>query len=181
MLLVFPTLQDKMVNILKQVLGSHLFVPEPDQLAKDGQWLSPEALKHKVVLRMKVKPGTGFMLWFLVLECVCVRNCVFLCVCAEDRLAGWYLFVSCSVVLLDTFTSVYPHCLRYCLKQRKLQHNTTAPGVTIPELAALVYICNSSLQSYDVAGGRAVPSSHSLPDSKLPNVSIDGTVGLSCL
>lgn len=46
-----------MVQILKGVLGHHLFVPAADQLAKDGKWLSPEALKHKVVVRMKVKPG----------------------------------------------------------------------------------------------------------------------------
>jgi hypothetical protein len=46
-----------MVQILKGVLGHHLFVPAADQLAQDGKWLSPEALKHKVVVRMKVKPG----------------------------------------------------------------------------------------------------------------------------
>lgn len=55
----FVGLQDQMVNILREVLGQHLFVPEAGQLAKDGKWLSPEALKHKVVLRMKVKPGEG--------------------------------------------------------------------------------------------------------------------------
>ena len=49
--------QDQMVETLTHVLGHHLFIPEPDQLAKDGKWLSPEALKHKVVVRMKVKPG----------------------------------------------------------------------------------------------------------------------------
>lgn len=49
--------QDQMVSTLKQVLGRHLFVPEPDQLIRDGKWLSPEELKHKVIVRMKVKPG----------------------------------------------------------------------------------------------------------------------------
>ncbi len=47
-----------MVTILKEVLGQHLFVPDPVQLTRDEKWLSPEELKHKVVLRMKVKPGT---------------------------------------------------------------------------------------------------------------------------
>lgn len=46
-----------MVQTLKSVLGHHLFVPAADQLASDGKWLSPEALKHKVLVRMKVKPG----------------------------------------------------------------------------------------------------------------------------
>jgi hypothetical protein len=32
-------------------------VPELGQLERDSAWLSPEALKHKVVIRMKVKPG----------------------------------------------------------------------------------------------------------------------------
>lgn len=50
-------LQDQLVGILKGVLGHHLFIPAKDQLSRDGKWLSPEALKHKVVLRMKVKPG----------------------------------------------------------------------------------------------------------------------------
>lgn len=53
-------LQDQLVKILKDVLGHHLFVPEAGQLAKEGQWLSPEALKHKVLVRMKVKPGRGW-------------------------------------------------------------------------------------------------------------------------
>jgi len=48
--------------------------------------------------------------------------------------------------------------------------STAAAGLTDPELAALVYICNSSIKAYDVITGSAVPSSHSLPDSKLPNV-----------
>lgn len=43
-------------------------------------------------------------------------------------------------------------------------------GVTDPALAMLVYICNSSITTYDVTAGRATPSSHSLPDSKLPQV-----------
>jgi hypothetical protein len=46
-----------MVKILKDVLGHHLFVPDPEQLSRDKKWLSPEELKHKVVIRMKVKPG----------------------------------------------------------------------------------------------------------------------------
>jgi hypothetical protein len=54
-------LQNQMVEILKEVLGHHLFVPEADQLAKDGKWLSPQDLKHKVVVRMKVKPGEANM------------------------------------------------------------------------------------------------------------------------
>lgn len=49
--------QDHMVKILKDVLGHHLFVPDPEQLSRDEKWLSPEELKHKVVIRMKVKPG----------------------------------------------------------------------------------------------------------------------------
>lgn len=43
--------------MLSQVLGVHLFQPEQGQLEQDGQWLSPEALKHKVVICMKVKEG----------------------------------------------------------------------------------------------------------------------------
>lgn len=46
-----------MAEILHHVLGRHLFVPELGQLERDSAWLSPEALKHKVVIRMKVKPG----------------------------------------------------------------------------------------------------------------------------
>jgi hypothetical protein len=45
-------------------------------------------------------------------------------------------------------------------------------GSTDPALAALVYICNTSITTYDVTAGRAEPSSHSLPDSKLPTVSV---------
>jgi hypothetical protein len=45
-----------------------------------------------------------------------------------------------------------------------------AAGITDPALASLVYICNSSITTYDVTAGRAEPSSHSLPDSKLPQV-----------
>jgi hypothetical protein len=45
-----------------------------------------------------------------------------------------------------------------------------AAGSTDPALASLVYICNSSITTYDVTAGRAEPSSHSLPDSKLPQV-----------
>jgi hypothetical protein len=55
-----------MAQSLHRVLGRHLFVPQPDQFAADGNaWLSPQALRHKVVVRMKVKPG--------VCVCVCAR------------------------------------------------------------------------------------------------------------
>lgn len=53
------------MKILKEVLGHHLFIPSAEQLEKDGKWLSPEALKHKVVVRMKVKPGMGTVCWVL--------------------------------------------------------------------------------------------------------------------
>jgi hypothetical protein len=59
-----PALQDQLVKILKEVLGHHLFVPEAGQLSREGQWLSPEALKHKVVVRMKVKPGRRVLCGF---------------------------------------------------------------------------------------------------------------------
>jgi hypothetical protein len=50
----------------------------------------------------------------------------------------------------------------------------THAGATDPELARLVYITNSSICSYDLAAGPAAPSSHSLPDSKLPQVRCAG-------
>lgn len=62
-------LQDQLVKILKDVLGHNLFVPEAGQLAREGQWLSPEALKHKVLVRMKVKPGRGLILAGVVARC----------------------------------------------------------------------------------------------------------------
>lgn len=40
--------QAVMASDLQRELGNKLFVPAPDQLARDGQWLSPEQLKHKV-------------------------------------------------------------------------------------------------------------------------------------
>ncbi|WIA29708.1 hypothetical protein OEZ86_012188 [Tetradesmus obliquus] len=91
--------QAAMAADLHDVLGQRLFEPAPEQLQRDGSWLSPEALKHKVLIRMKVKEGA-----------------------------------------------------------------------TAPELARLVYIRNTKIAGYEVSSGPAVPSSHSLPDSKLPDV-----------
>lgn len=46
-----------MVETLTHELGHHLFIPDDAQLTREGKWLSPEQLKSKVVVRMKVKPG----------------------------------------------------------------------------------------------------------------------------
>jgi len=55
--------------------------------------------------------------------------------------------------------------------QNKIIIRTKVKPTTAPELARLVYICNSSISSYDVTAGPEVASSHSVPDSKLPQVS----------
>eukprot|EP00775_Hariotina_reticulata_P008795 gene8795-8974_t len=52
--------------------------------------------------------------------------------------------------------------------KNKIVIRTKVKPTTAPELARLVYICNSSISSYDVVAGPVLPSSHSVPDSKLP-------------
>lgn len=60
----------------------------------------------------------------------------------------------------DTISSVLQVVIRSKVK----------PGAGAPELESLVYICNSKIASYDVTNGPSVPSSHSLPETKLPEI-----------
>jgi hypothetical protein len=61
--------QATMAADLYSVLGHRLFEPAPGQLQSDGQWLSPEALKHKVGMWINLIAVGRYSSWPIV-------NCV---------------------------------------------------------------------------------------------------------
>jgi hypothetical protein len=54
---------------LHSVLGHRLFEPAPEQLQSGGQWLSPEALKHKVGMRINFMAVGRYSSWQIA-KCV---------------------------------------------------------------------------------------------------------------